>query len=175
MIVTEEKDLVGDQEMVGDEMEETDALAVAAPRIIVVVVIEGIAAEAGADHTTEKEVGGAGQGLGVVAEVGIVGEIAIATVEIAETGTIVTEAQVILVTEKRKGQISLLLVGAIAQWTRMRRIPKRGTVKIQQAKAGEAEVGIVAVADGSGAKAVEGGKKRGEEAVDLDLVKLRRG
>lgn len=73
----------------------------------------------------------------------------IATVEIAETGTIMTEASVILVMEKRKGRISLpRRVEAIAQWTRMRRITaallKRGIVRIQQVKAGEAEVGIVA-------------------------------
>ena len=73
----------------------------------------------------------------------------IATVEIAETGTIMTEASVILVMEKRKGRISLpRRVEAIAQWTRMRRITaallKREIVRIQQVKAGEAEVGIVA-------------------------------
>ena len=62
MIVTEEMGLVGDQEMVGDEMGETGVPPAAAPHIIVVVAIEGIAVEAGADHTTGKEVGGAGQG-----------------------------------------------------------------------------------------------------------------
>lgn len=70
MTVIEGKDLVGVlvEETAGDETEGTDAPTVAAPRVIVIVdVIGGTAAEAGADRMTGREAGGAGQGAAVVA------------------------------------------------------------------------------------------------------------